>query len=151
MNVAEIKKHLGSLTVLRFRLPDGSYVPAHAHVTEIGRVTKEFIDCGGVRRAEAKANVQLWTADDVDHRLAPAKFLKIFDMSADILQSTDLEIEVEYQRDTIGKYGLAFDGTDFVLTTQKTACLAQDSCGIPPKKTVTILANTSCCAGSGCC
>jgi hypothetical protein len=25
-------------------------VPAHFHVTEVGRLTKKFVDCGGVKR-----------------------------------------------------------------------------------------------------
>ncbi len=41
----------------------------------------------------------------------------------------DLNIEIEYQQETIGKFGLEFDGTDFVLTEKKTACLAKDTCG----------------------
>jgi hypothetical protein len=30
---------------VRFMLPDGGLIPAHAHVTEVGRVDKRFIDC----------------------------------------------------------------------------------------------------------
>ena len=46
----------------------------------------------------------------------------------------DLDIEVEYQGDTIGKFGLDFDGTNFLLTTKQTDCLAKESCGIPSEK-----------------
>ena len=31
----------------RFILPDGDQIPAHYHITEVGHVTKRFIDCGG--------------------------------------------------------------------------------------------------------
>ena len=31
----------------RFILPDGDQVPAHFHLTEVGHVAKNFIDCGG--------------------------------------------------------------------------------------------------------
>ncbi|MEJ7659378.1 MAG: DUF6428 family protein [Hymenobacter sp.] len=79
-------------------------------------MTKHFIDCGGGERRETVANFQLWEASDYDHRLAPQKFLDIINLSEKVLGSEDPAIEVEYQQATIGKFGLAFDGTDFVLT-----------------------------------
>jgi 5-hydroxyisourate hydrolase-like protein (transthyretin family) len=69
----------------------------------------------------------------------------------------DLEIEVEYQAETIGKYDLGFNGTDFVLKNKQTACLAQDSCGIPADKLkvnisqVAASTNACCTPGGGCC
>jgi len=30
-----------------FKLPEGTYLPAHFHMTEVGLVTKHFVDCGG--------------------------------------------------------------------------------------------------------
>ena len=148
MKISEIKTHLATLSAINFRLPDGSYLPPHFHVTEVGRVTKHFIDCGGVERTETAANFQLWEAGDYDHRLAPQKFLHILTLSKKVLGEDDLEIEVEYQQNTIGKFGLDFDGTDFVLTQKQTACLAQDACGIPDKA----MPAKACCAPSkGCC
>jgi hypothetical protein len=67
----------------------------------------------------------------------------------------DLEIEVEYQAQTIGKYALDFDGKDFILRSKQTACLAEDSCGIPQEKkklSLTELINQNACTpGGGCC
>jgi hypothetical protein len=40
-------------------------VPEHFHVTEVGVVTKDFIDCGGTVRHEKVANFQLWDANDL--------------------------------------------------------------------------------------
>ena len=148
MKISEIKTHLATLSAINFRLPDGSYLPPHFHVTEVGRVTKHFIDCGRVERTETAANFQLWEAGDYDHRLVPQKFLHILTLSKKVLGEDDLEIEVEYQQNTIGKFGLDFDGTDFVLTQKQTACLAQDACGIPDKA----MPAQACCAPSkGCC
>ncbi|OJW79614.1 MAG: hypothetical protein BGO69_12865 [Bacteroidetes bacterium 46-16] len=157
MNISELKQNLNQVTAINFRMPDGSYLPAHFHVTEVGLVTKHFIDCGGTERKETVANFQLWEAGDYDHKLAPQKFLHIIDLSSKILGDEDLAIEVEYQQNTIGKFGLEFDGNDFVLTPKQTACLAQDACGIPDKakQPLTELANSSsssCCTpGGGCC
>lgn len=149
MRLSELKDRLNTVPAIRFRLPDGSYVPSHFHVTEVGLVTKHFIDCGGTERTETVANFQLWQADDYDHRLAPQKFLRILEISRKILGTADLDIEVEYQQGTIGKFGLDFDDGDFVLTPKQTACLAEDACGIPAKAAQ---AAASCCApGKGCC
>lgn len=149
MNIAALKKILPTLHTVTFRLPDGTAIPPHFHVTEIGLIDRQFIDCGGTRRHDRKANFQLWVAGDYDHRLAPQKLLRILDMSAPLLGTDELDIEIEYQQNTIGKYGLAFDGTDFILTVTQTACLAQDACGIPDAQ----LPQTAskCAPGGGCC
>src|SRR5690606_20494666 len=76
-------------------------------------------------------NFQLWNADDFEHRLKPAKLLNIIKLSEEKLGIEDAEIEVEYQSNTIGKYALASDGTNFILQNKTTACLALDACGIP--------------------
>lgn len=158
MKLSKLKDHLAGLTAINFQLPDGSYLPAHFHVTEVGLVSKHFIDCGGTERKETAANFQLWEAGDYDHRLAPQKFLHILDLSRKILGDEDLEIEVEYQQETVGKFGLDFNGQDFVLTPKHTACLASDACGIPDaKKKVslselqTASASAACCTPGGSC
>ena len=149
MKISDVKKALETLKAVNFKLPDGSIVPPHFHVTEVGLVTKHFIDCGGTERKEVMANFQLWEAGDYDHRLAPQKFLNILNMCKKVLGDEDYEIEVEYQQSTIGKFGLNFDGTNFVLTNKKTDCLAKDACGIPPKMEQ---AQGACCSPkSGCC
>ncbi|AMJ64814.1 DUF6428 family protein [Hymenobacter sp. PAMC 26628] len=152
MKLSEMQQALAGLAAVSFRLPDGTALPAHFHVTEVGLVTKHFIDCGGVERRETVANFQLWEAGDYDHRLAPQKFLHILQLSARILGPQDLDIEVEYQQATIGKFGLAFDGRDFWLTPKQTACLAQDACGIPNAAfALPQLSVAGCMPGGGCC
>lgn len=157
MKLSEIKNILPTLENVEFQLESGSFVPEHFHVTEVGMITKNFIDCGGVIRNEKVVNFQLWNADDFEHRLKPGKLLSIIKLSEEKLGIEDLEIEVEYQSDTIGKYDLDFDGNTFILKTKTTACLAQDACGIPAEKQKVNLVGipqtqTSCCTpNSGCC
>lgn len=127
MKLSEIKNHLTNLKTIAFKLPDGSLVPGHFHVTEVGQITKNFIDCGGTVRKEEVVSLQLWDANDYNHRLHPEKLTHILELSEKTLNLNNLEIEVEYQGDTIGKYGLDFDGKDFLLTTTNTACLAQSA------------------------
>lgn len=155
MKISEIKNILNTAEAVNFKLEDGTTVPEHFHVTEIGSVSKNFIDCGGVVRKEEKANFQLWDANDFEHRLKPGKLLNIINLSEKILGLKDLEIEVEYQSKTIGKYSLAFDGEDFVLINMQTACLANDACGVPVEKQKSTLSQlptvNTCTPGGGCC
>lgn len=156
MNLEQIKKILSTAEAVNFELENGTPVPEHFHVTEVGIITKHFIDCGGVVRTEKVANFQLWNANDYEHRLKPQKLLNIIGLSEKVLGLENLEIEVEYQSDTIGKYDLDYDGEHFVLRSKQTACLASDSCGIPPEKLKVPLQEikntTSCCTpGGGCC
>lgn len=134
MKLSEFKQKLSSINELNFILPNGNMVPKHFHVTEVGQVNKHFIDCGGTVRDEKAVNFQLWEANDFDHRLAPKKLMEIIDLSERLLKIEDAEIEVEYQSDTIGKYSLEFNGTNFLLVSKQTNCLASDNCGIPPEK-----------------
>ena len=150
MTLKQVKEHLAELESLQFQLPDGTTVPSHFHVTEVGQVTKDFIDCGGTLRHEKVVNFQLWSADDVDHRLQPKKLKNIIQLSEKKLFIDDrLEVEVEYQGDTIGKYHLDFNDGKFQLVSTLTDCLAKDKCGIPEPQVAE--QSASCTPGSGCC
>ena len=154
MKLSEVKTLLPSLARLDFKLENGQSVPEHFHVTEVGTVTKKFIDCGGTIREEQKVNFQLWSANDYEHQLKPNKLLKIIELSEAQLGLQDAEVEVEYQGDTIGKYALVFDGQSFILLNQTTDCLAQDKCGIEPSKVkfeLGQIGSKTCTPGGGCC
>ena len=156
MKLSEIKNYLSTAESVNFQLPNGTFVPEHFHVTEVGLITKHFIDCGGTVRNEKVANFQLWNANDTDHRLKPQKLLNIIALSEKVLGIEDLEVEVEYQGETIGKYGINAKGENFILTVKNTDCLAKENCGTPAstqKIQLTELASSSnCCApGAGCC
>jgi hypothetical protein len=156
MKLSQVKNILKTVETVVFTLPNGTPVPEHFHVTEIGMITKNFIDCGGTVRKESVISFQLWQANDFNHRLKPTKLLKIIELSEKTLGIEDFEIEVEYQESTIGKYNLEFDGKNFVLLNKNTACLAQDQCGITTEKpkmklsTITKQSN-SCTPGGSCC
>lgn len=89
-----------------------------------------------------------------DNQLHPEKLLNIIELSEKVLKIGDLEIEVEYQAETIGKFGLDFDGKYFLLTSKQTDCLARGNCGIPEEKQkvrLSDLNNKSCCSPEGYC
>ncbi|MFL9844792.1 DUF6428 family protein [Flavobacterium rhizosphaerae] len=152
MRLSEVKESLAKVEKIRFRLEDGTYVPSHFHITELGVINRHFVDCGGTVRTERKINFQLWTADDFSHRLEPYKVLNIISLSEILLGTNDDEVEVEYQAGTIGKFSLDFDGEDFILVNTHTNCLGTDKCGVSvkPKVKLSQLANY-CVPGSGCC
>ena len=150
MKLSEIKNILPKLENVEFRFTNGVSVPEYFHVTEVGVITKNFIDCGGTVRNERVANFQLWNANDYDHRLKPLRLLDIITLSEQKLNIEDIEIEVEYQAETIGKFGLDFQNNVFVLTNKHTDCLAKDNCGILVEQLVPV-AQSCCTPGGGCC
>ncbi|MFY7861992.1 MAG: DUF6428 family protein [Chitinophagales bacterium] len=150
MKLSEVKSILPSLDNVVFQLENGTVIPEHFHVTEVGMIKKQFIDCGGVIREDRTINFQLWNANDTDHRLKPTKLLKIIQLSEEKLGLKDAEVEVEYQGRTIEKYNLGFNGDQFILLAKQTDCLAQDACGIPQDQLPETKKNT-CTPGGGCC
>lgn len=130
---------------LHIMLPTGELVPNHFHITEVGRVQKNFIDCGGVHRELISCVLQVWTASDIDHRLTASKLSKILKLADDKLLTGDLPIEIEYGKDIASHYMLVDVEIEccpkrllFVLTGKQTNCLAPDRCGVSK-------------CGSGCC
>lgn len=153
MKLSELKKIIAKAHKIGFQLPDGKLVPRHFHVTEVGQSTKRFIDCGGTTRTKETIVMQLWNAQDFNHRLHPEKLLHILEISEKTLNLKDLEIEVEYQAETIAIYGLDYDGKYFNLVSLFTDCLAKDNCGVPERQTTPLIkaASDPCIPGNGCC
>lgn len=155
MIINELKQIVSEIETLQFALPDGAFVPEHFHLTEMGTKTKHFIDCGNTIRQETVISFQIWTAQDVEHRLSVSKFRTIIQTAQPLWNNQNFEIEVEYQVDsTLGIFGLTFHHHIFYLTPKYTTCLAQDHCGIPPEKMILSLPSvkpTSCCQSDTCC
>lgn len=120
---------------MHWMLPDKSFVPQHYHITEVGRVQKDFIDCGGTVRSLASCLLQIWVADDTEHRLETTKLATILEIAGAVLKSDELPVEVEYEDGTISQYPLGGAevtpaGLLFYLGTKHTACLAPEKCGV---------------------
>ena len=137
MNVRDFRAALAAHPGVRMHwmLPDRGFVPAHYHITEVGRVHKDFIDCGGTIRSATSCLLQVWVADDTDHRLDTTTLAKIMGVAAPVLGSDELPMEVEYEEGTISQYPIAGveetpEGLLFHLGTKHTACLAPEKCGV---------------------
>ncbi|MBL8866994.1 MAG: hypothetical protein JNK93_15660 [Planctomycetia bacterium] len=134
---------------LHFALPDGDLVPAHFHVTEVGRIRKDFIDCGGTTRSESSCRLQVWIASDTDHRLNTTKLAAILKLATPLFDTDELPVEVEYEAGVVSQYPVTDadatpSGLLFQLGSKHTDCLAKDRCGVP-------LASAEGCAAPGCC
>jgi len=144
---------------LRFVQSGGARIADHFHVTEVGRVEKQFFDCGGKRRKEITCVLQTLVAGDVDHRLTTTKLAKIMQMAEKLEIPRDVPVEVEHQERSIAIDAVdtftAVDGMlEFHLSPKQTACLAEDACGITPPTidSFEVLNDTGCCGDdSGCC
>lgn len=147
MKLSEFKSALSKVNNPKIQMPNGTLIPTHFHVTELALIIKNYIDCGGVVRMERKITFQLWVANDYDHQLTSFKWLGIIKKGELNYGITDEPIEVEYQGQTIERYGLSFANDVFTLIPLFTDCLASDQCGVPPDQ----LLKTSCCSPSSNC
>jgi Family of unknown function (DUF6428) len=115
----------------RFVLPDGDYIPAHAHVTEVGHVVRNFIDCGGLTGKEEKIVLQTHVGSDSDHRLRSDRFAKVLRLGNQVIPSAQLDVDVEYDCCVVGQYPIAealADGEhlNLVLHRGRTQCRARE-------------------------
>lgn len=134
LSLRELKAALAAAPAadVRILLPDGDAVPAHYHITEVGRVQKDFVDCGGRWRASQTCVLQVWlgTKRDDGHRLAGGKFLKILALAARLFPDESLPIEVEYEAGIVAQFPVVSAGLedgDLVLRLgeKHTDCLAR--------------------------
>jgi hypothetical protein len=151
MTLEEFKQKLTSVSEVTFLKPDGTTIPKHFHITEVGQTNKKFIDCGGTIYQEQAIVMQLWESIDFWHRLEPSKLNTIIELSEKKLGIGNHEIEIEYQEETIGKFGVVFENGVFKLTSKQTACLASDQCGIPALEGIKENGQLRCTPGGGCC
>ncbi|MFT7173124.1 MAG: hypothetical protein ACI9NQ_001344 [Paracoccaceae bacterium] len=114
-------------------LPDGSFAPSHFHITEIGAVSKSFIDCGGKAHAEQACVLQVWLAHDYNHRIEAGKLARILDAAANLFTSHDVPVEFEHEAPVLTR--LPIDSAEvankqitFHLSLKKADCLAKDIC-----------------------
>lgn len=140
MKLSELKHSLNRhpSAKVRFHLPNGDFVPAHAHVTEVARIDKRFVDCGGTLRSDSLCRLQTWFSDDVDHRLTAGRLVKILEKAGSFLGSDDLEVDVEHEIGFISQFPLSSvealqDELILHLEERHTACLAPEKCK-PPQK-----------------
>lgn len=130
------------------QLPGEVAVPRAFHITEVGFVSKTFVDCGGKVHTVQTCQLQAWLGPDVDHRIEAGKMADILKKAEAILPNEFLELEVEYEDTVISQYPVAeariSEGeVTLILTTKHTDCLAPELCIVPGVN--------GCAPKSGCC
>lgn len=159
MKLNELKSLLAehSERIFRISLPDGSAVPVSFHVTEVGRVQKTFLDCGGKLRESVVCQLQVWVGEDFDHRIETGKMAKILELAKPYLPDESVPVEVEYENDVISQYAvenaeISGEAVTLHLAHKHTECLAPELCGLPaiPEAGKT-KSPASCCGPQGCC
>lgn len=165
MNRNEMKLHeLKSLLTahssrfFRIQLPDGAAVPLSFHVTEVGRVHKTFLDCGGKLRELTTCQLQIWVGPDYDHRIETGKMAAILDKAKAYLPDEEIPVEVEYEDQVISQYTiegheLTEEAVILKLAHKHTECLAPELCGLPDLTRLPAIGGSKvpCCGPSGCC
>ncbi|HST31731.1 MAG TPA: DUF6428 family protein [Chthoniobacterales bacterium] len=135
-------------TFPRFVLPDGDYIPAHAHVTEVGHVVRNFIDCGGLIGNEEKVVLQTHVGSDTDHRLRSDRLARILQLGHRVVPDADLDVDIEYDCCVVAQYPIAeakLEGNhlDLILRRGRTQCRARERARLEKA--------TGCCAESASC
>lgn len=138
------------LTVL---WPDGDAIEAHFHVTEVGRVQKDFVDCGGTVRRAVTCLLQTWVGEDVGHRLTAGKLLKAFAHADPVLGRDDLPLELEYEACNVIQFSVVAverepDRFLVRLGSKHTDCLAKELCGVKRENDADVA--SGCCGAGGC-
>ena len=115
----------------RFVLPDGDYIPSHAHITEVGLVVRSFVDCGGLTGKEEKVVLQTHVGNDTGHRLRSDRFAKILELGNRVIPNADLDVDVEYDCCVVAQYPIAEARPDgehlnLILRRGRTQCRAQE-------------------------
>ncbi|HEY4301150.1 MAG TPA: DUF6428 family protein [Candidatus Didemnitutus sp.] len=154
MNIRAFKASLREHPNLNVRvvLPDGEPIAPDFHITEVGHVVKNFIDCGGTRRKAEAVVLQAWVAaNDPEHRLSAGQLSAILDLAGSVIPSDELPVEVEYEGGSISQYpvsdvGAVADELRFTLTEKHTDCLAREACGLEPCGCDTADTKGKCCS-----
>ena len=139
-------------------LPGDNAVPVSFHITEVGHVTKKFIDCGGKLHTVQTCQLQAWLGSDTDHRLLAGKMVAVLNLAAakGVLPiGEDLNVEVEYEDVAISQYPvenvtITENAVVLSLAAKHTDCLAKASC-LPSLPLAAAVAARCGCGPSGCC
>ena len=138
-------------------LPGENVVPVSFHITEVGHVTKKFIDCGGKLHTAQSCQLQAWLGDDTDHRLYAGKMAGVLNLARAkgvLPEGEDLDVEIEYEDTAISQYtvaGYAITDSAVVLSlgAKHTDCLAKEYC--LPSLPMAVGEAAGCGCGPGCC
>jgi hypothetical protein len=146
-------------------LPTGDAVPISFHITEVGRVEKTFVDCGGKLHTRKTCQLQVWVGPDEDHRIQAGKMADILDRSGEVVPDDSLPLELEYEMENgfvsqfpVASFAVSDDAVVLEMGVRHTECLAPELCIVPaaaaPSQSIALTmapANGCGCGPAGCC
>jgi len=149
---------------LLFQYTPGQLVGANYHITEVKHIKIDSVDCGARKDNWNETVIQLWESPS---ELGKTQFMSAKKAHGILnkvgkMKSYDLDSEVKFEYGNqlfhtaqlfVNDYEIHGENLMFTLAVQKTACKAEDICGIEntTNKTVQATEATSCAPGSGCC
>jgi len=135
MNLADFSQLLADHPAhgIVLELPDGTTAPAHFHITEIGAISKAFLDCGGKSHTGQTCVLQVWVVDDYDHRIQAGKLGGILGKAQNLFDSAEIPVEFEHEAPVLTRMPIESHQVDehtitFHLSYKKADCLAKDIC-----------------------
>lgn len=146
---------------LLFKYMPGQLVGANYHITEVKHVSVASVDCGAREDSWKQTVIQLWESPleiGKTEFMSCNKALAILNTVGKIRPYINQsEVFFEYgnalfHTAQLGVTSVEIHGSNLMiqLATQKTACKAEDICGIPEIENSQPQAN-NCAPGSGCC
>ncbi|MFT4943808.1 MAG: hypothetical protein ACI8RH_001555 [Flavobacteriales bacterium] len=146
---------------LLFQYMPGQLVGANYHITEVKHITVDAVDCGARTDAWKETIVQLWESPSEIGKtdfMSCGKALEILTTVGKMRPYTKTsEVRFEYSNALFHTAQLFVTSVEvhgsnlmLQLATQKTACKAEDICGIQEPTNTEVEAN-SCAPGGGCC
>lgn len=157
MTLQEFKAllHENRASLFQVVLPHGDAVPISFHITEVGRVEKTFLDCGGKMHTRRTCQLQVWVGPDEDHRIQAGKMADILDRSGAIVPDDTLPLELEYEREDrfvsqfpVADFEVTRDSVILRLGVRHTECLAPELCIVPAPLSLELAMAPS--SGCGC-
>ncbi len=143
-------------------LPTGDPVPISFHITEVGRVEKTFLDCGGTLRNRSTIQLQVWVGPDEDHRIQAGKMADILERSGQVVPDDTLPLEMEYEMENgfvsqfpVADFAVSDEAVVLHLGVRHTQCLAPELC-CPPvpasdSLSLSMAPSSDCGCGPSCC
>ncbi len=143
-------------------LPTGDQVPISFHITEVGRVEKTFLDCGGKLHTRSTAQLQVWVGPDEDHRIQAGKMADIVERSGQVVPDATLPLEMEYELENgfvsqfpVADFDVSEEAVVLHLGVRHTECLALDVCcppiPAPDSVSLSMAPSSDCGCGPSCC
>jgi len=123
MNLIELKKVISEPNQNICFIIDNEEIPKNFYITEIGKENRVFVDCSTTKRKTEKCVLQLWVANDLEHRVDSNKLLKIINLGEHLFEHDIPDVYIEYAASqySISHYELYDNTIEFHLT---------DKCGV---------------------